>query len=595
MVHVLLVVRVVHGHVRLEDAGGVVHRAALQAGEREDGGVAGLDGAAELRAHRALVADHVRPGAAQARRAHRLVGVDHDMVLRGLHDGVVVVVDERLAVVILAVRDDLAHVTALHGIVAVLVHQVIGLLHPALVIDGGRGAFVVHDEADALAVGILVQRRQVEVRIRGDEVEDEVLLVAVPVLPAFVPALDEETVEAVLGGEVDVAADVLVVRAVPAVRLGSGVVRHAQLHGRIVIRVGPLALAGDHLPPHAHVLGRMDPGDVLDGAGLVQVQDEAGSQHVGGLLAHHHGAPRALARGLQPPLDALGVRGQVRREHEVLVVQVQVRGGIVQHLGLVDVDVQAVGGLHLQGRLHAGLGELGLRRAAGGTRHVLQLAHLRQLGLRGHELLRGVVARDPPGRVVARHRELGEFLLDLEVGQCVLQRELVAEAEAVVIQAETHLHHGALAVRVAQVAGVFRVRDAHAPLRLARRFGRLLQRHQKLVVVVADGRLLAPDRLPGLVEGVEGRVGEGETAVQVLPVQQGVSQAGRQHNGLSGAVQRIFGDAVHDGELELQLPVRAAEDDGVGRHFRGFGPAGGEHGEGRQEKDSFHIDGLKAV
>ena len=197
--------------------------------------------------------------------------------------------------------------------------------------------------------------------------------------------------------------------------------------------------------------------------------------------------------------------------------------------------------------------------------------------------------------MVARHRELGELLLDLEVGQCVLQRELVAESEAVVIQAETHLHHGALAVRVAQVTGVFRVRDAHAPLRFARGFGLLLQRHQKLVIVVPDGRFLAPDRLPGLVEGVESRVGEGETAVQAFPVQERITQTGRQDDRLSGAVQRIFGDAVHDGELQLQLPVRAAEDDGIGRHFRGLGPAGGQNGKGRHEKDSFHIGWLIAV
>ena len=338
----------------------------------------------------------------------------------------------------------------------------------------------------------------------------------------------------------------------------------------------------------------MDPGDVLDGAGLVEVEDEAGGQDIGGLLAHHHRAPRALAGRLEPPLDALGVRGEPGAERlRGLVVQ-EVRGRVVQHFGLVDVDVQAVVGLHLQGGLDAAQGEA-LGRCVLEAHRLVPAPDLRQAGLRVVVLLGVVVAGNPPRRVVARHRELGELLPDLEVGQCVLQRELVAETEAVVIQAETHLHHGALAVRVAQVAGVVRVRDAHAPLRLARDFGRLLQRHQKLVVVVPDGRLLAPDRLPGLVERVEGRVGEGETAVQVLPVQQGVTQAGRKHNGLSGAVQRIFGDAVHDGELEFQLPVRAAENDGVGRHFRGLGPAGGEHGEGRQQKESFHIEGLLAA
>ena len=197
--------------------------------------------------------------------------------------------------------------------------------------------------------------------------------------------------------------------------------------------------------------------------------------------------------------------------------------------------------------------------------------------------------------MVARHGKFGKFLLDLEIGQCVLQRELIAEAEAVVIQAETHLHHGALAVRVAQVAGVIRIRDAHAPLRFAHGLRLLLQRHEQLVIVVPNGGFLAPDRLPGLVKRVERRVGEGETAVQAFPVQQGEAQAGRQDDRLSGAVQRVFGNAVHHGELQLQLPVRAAENDGVIRHFRGLGPAGGEHGEGRQEKESFHIEGLIAA
>ena len=77
---------------------------------------------------------------------------------------------------------------------------------------------MVHDEADALLVGIGVEGRQVKVGVGGDEVKDEVLLLAVPVFPSFVPALDEESVKAVFGGKVDVAAHVLVVGTVLAVR-----------------------------------------------------------------------------------------------------------------------------------------------------------------------------------------------------------------------------------------------------------------------------------------------------------------------------------------------------------------------------------------
>ena len=124
-------------HVGLEDAGGVVHRTALQAGKRQNGGVSRFDAAAELGAHGTFVADHVGPGAAQSRRAHCLMGIDHDVVLGRLHDGVVIVVDDGLAVVSLAVRQNMTHIAALHRIVAVLVHQVISPFHPSLVIDGG--------------------------------------------------------------------------------------------------------------------------------------------------------------------------------------------------------------------------------------------------------------------------------------------------------------------------------------------------------------------------------------------------------------------------------------------------------------------------
>ena len=553
--------------------------------------MARIDAAAVLGAHGALVADQVRPGAAEARRAHRLMGIDHDVVLRRLLEGEQVVVDQRLAVVMLAVRDDVAHVAALHGIVAVLVHELVSLLHVALVIDGGRGGFVVHHEADALGMGVLVQARKVEVGIRRDEVEDGVLLMAEPVLPAFVPALDQEGVEAVLRREVDVTAHVLVVRAVTAVRFRGGIVRLAQPHGRIVVRIGPFALAGDHLPPHAHVLDGMDPGDVLDGARLVEVEDQTGGQHVRGLFAHHHRAPRALAGRLQAALHALGVRGQPRAEH-VPVRQKEVRRGIIHHLGLMDVDVKAVIGLHLQRGLDAVRRET-LGRGVPETHRLVADLDSRQLGLRVVVLLGVIIPRNPPRRMVAGHRELGQFLLDLEIGQCVLLRELVPEAQAVVIQAETHLHHVALAGGVPQVAGILRVRHAHAALGGPGGPRSLLQRYKKFIVVVPDGGFLAPDRLPGFVQGAEGGSCQCEPAVQVLfRVQQRVTEAGRQDNRLSGAVQRIFRHAVHDGELQFQLPIRTAEDDRVGRHFRGLGPAGGHEKDGRKGKDSFHIDWL---
>ena len=99
---------------------------------------------------------------------------------------------------------------------------------------------MVHDESDAVFVGITVQFRQVEVGVWRDEVEDEVLLMAVPVFPAFVPAFDEDAIEAVGSSEVDVALHVGRVGAMPSVGFRVPIVGLAELYGGVVVGVAPL-------------------------------------------------------------------------------------------------------------------------------------------------------------------------------------------------------------------------------------------------------------------------------------------------------------------------------------------------------------------
>ena len=227
--------------LRLEDARGVVHRTALQTGEGQDDGVVGV-AAAEgliLRAAGRLVADKVRPCAGDAGGACSLVGVDHDMVLGGFFDTVEVVVVHRLREVVVTTRDDVAHVTALHGVVAVFVHQIIRGLEVTLVVDDARRCFIVHHQLHALRVGVVVERLDVEVGIRRGEVEDIVLPVVGPVLPTDVPALDEDLGEAVGSGEVDVFAHLLVVGAVAAIGPHLTPIDLVEFDGRIVIGVVP--------------------------------------------------------------------------------------------------------------------------------------------------------------------------------------------------------------------------------------------------------------------------------------------------------------------------------------------------------------------
>ena len=102
---------------------------------------------------------------------------------------------------------------------------------------------MVHDKADAFFMGVFVKSRQVKVGVRREEVEDELLLLAVPILPADVPAFDEQPIEAVGSGEVDVAAYIGVVGAVGAVGLGVFVVGLAEFHRREVVGVGPGAFS----------------------------------------------------------------------------------------------------------------------------------------------------------------------------------------------------------------------------------------------------------------------------------------------------------------------------------------------------------------
>ena len=87
-----------------------------------------------------------------------------------------------------------------------------------------------HEEFHTLGVGILVQSLDVEVWIWGHEVEDIVLVAVRPVLPADIPAFHKDLVEAVLRGEVNVPADILIVGTVGSVRLAAAVVCHSEMN-----------------------------------------------------------------------------------------------------------------------------------------------------------------------------------------------------------------------------------------------------------------------------------------------------------------------------------------------------------------------------
>ena len=75
-----------------------------------------------------LIADPVRIGAADTCRAGCLMRIDHDLMLSRLGDAIEIVIVHELTIVMLTPRDDIAHIAALHCLIAILVHEVVGLL-----------------------------------------------------------------------------------------------------------------------------------------------------------------------------------------------------------------------------------------------------------------------------------------------------------------------------------------------------------------------------------------------------------------------------------------------------------------------------------
>ena len=87
-------------------------------------------------------------------------------------------------------------------------------------------------------------------------------------------------------------------------------------------------------------------------------------------------------------------------------------------------------------------------------------------------LLRVIISGNPPGGVVSGEGELSDFIGHLEIGEPVLHGELIAEAKAVVVKAEAHIHCNTV-----------------LPLEL----------HQHFIAVIANLPLLSPNGFPGLI------------------------------------------------------------------------------------------------
>ena len=213
----------------------------------------------------------------------------------------------------------------------------------------------------------------------------------------------------------------------------------------------------------------------------------------------------------------------------------------------MDVEVESVVCLHLQGGLHTRFGEGRPRPAAAFVAGFPEGGDFRQPRLGVVVFLRVVVARNPPSLVVARHGKLGQFLLEPEAGQGVRDGKLVAESKAVVVEAEADLHDGGTGF-----GGVVHACDGA---------NRLFQGHQKLVVVVPDFGLFAPNGFPSLVESGILCFFQDEMVFQVVAPFENEAHFGGQNHGFSSAVEGVIRHAIAQFKAQFKLFVRALQFD----------------------------------
>ena len=178
-------------------------------------------------------------------------------------------------------------------------------------------------------MSIIVQGLDIKVGIRSQEVKDFFLHVTTPVFPADVPALNENLVKAMVGGKVDITAHIGIVGRMTSRRTGTAIVGLSQFYRGIVIGIVPIALARNHFPPHANVLGGMDPTGILDFAGLIQIKNETRSEHLARIIGDENRAPGSVARRLQIAFHALGIGSKVGNEGVAVTHEFKVHGRII--------------------------------------------------------------------------------------------------------------------------------------------------------------------------------------------------------------------------------------------------------------------------
>lgn len=179
--------------------------------------------------------------------------IDHEVMGCCTLHYVKIVVRHPLSVMVFGTRDEGSDIACFDSWIVVAVHIPKSVFHLAFVVDHGRSRLMVHDERDAALARIGRELGNVEVGIGAGETID-MLFVACPIVfPAFVPAFDEDGIEAMASGKIDVIFDMCGVGAVMSVG-GQETVVGAPDEYVLLVGISPRGAAScEVFPPNSDV------------------------------------------------------------------------------------------------------------------------------------------------------------------------------------------------------------------------------------------------------------------------------------------------------------------------------------------------------
>ena len=443
----------------------------------------------------------------------------------------------------------IADITAFDSVVAIFVHQIIGSLHVTLIVSHRSGCFVVHHQSDTLWMGILIEIFYIEVGIWRYKIKYIIFWLSKPIFPTDIPTFDQNLIKSMFGGKINISSDIVGVGRMLSVTFSFGVVEAIKFHRRKIICIRPLFTASDHFPPYAHILDRLDPWSVIISARFVKIEYQIWRKHITSIVTDHDSAPRSVIGSLHISFYALSVRCKPWLKYHILVIEVKMHARIVHQCGFVNVNIQSVIGFHLKRCLHTCRRKQCLRSVAWNS-SLHQSTDLRQSGFCVIVFLRIIVTCNPPCRMVSGHCKLTVFFFHGEIIEVLLDRKLVTEAYAIIINAKPNIHETAV-----------------------RRLGKF---DQHFIVMISNILIFSPYRLPCLIK----------VTICHIPFLKLIHQIGRTDklkakvwwpdNSLTFIGHFISRSAVNDVKIDPDISIR-------GCHLNRIAPDDTPHAEERHK------------